>query len=88
MKLNPPETAPRHNRFSDVILACFSDASFHFMCSAVWNAGAEKWLIAQRNRSHTSFETLFEDDRNLTGWLPMPQIDDEGNVTWPSTSPA
>jgi len=82
MKLNPPETAPRDKRFPDVILAYFKQDDFHFMCAAVWNAVVGKWIIAQRNRSHppSSFETLFIGDGNLTGWLPMPQIDGEGNV--------
>jgi len=82
MKLNPPETAPKDKRFPEEILACFNEGDFLLMSMAVWNDEAGKWLVAQRNRSHppSSFETLFRNDRNMTGWLPMPKIDDRGNV--------
>jgi len=72
MKLNPPETAPKDG---SVILVWFG--KYKTPLPVTWSDNAYMWVVdvgARGAKTH-----LFPD--SLRGWLPMPQIDEEGNVT-------
>jgi len=80
MKLNPPETAPK-NKF---ILA---DFGYGFLLLAIWSEPDSAWSAAMSNGNligDEEWEMYFETEtflpQYLRGWLPMPQIDDEGNL--------
>jgi len=80
MKLNPPETAPK-NAF---ILA---DFGHRFLLLAIWSEPDSAWSTAMSAASQIDgeewemyFETETFQHKYLRGWLPMPEIDDEGNV--------
>jgi len=78
MKLNPPETAPKNA----LILAAFGTDLF----PAVWNERSCAWDLAcvesliDGGRKWYEFELDEKEREEITGWLPMPTIDDEGNV--------
>jgi len=77
MKLNPLETAPKDGR---TILALFEGGKYLY--SAIWcndrETGTGCWTVALGlDNGFFSINPL--PNRKLTGWLPMPQIDDEGN---------
>jgi len=78
MKLNPPETAPK----DELILALFGQVKYLY--PAVWNDRYGIWEFAVRayapRGNGSQVEAEEEWDNELTGWLPMPQIDDEGDV--------
>jgi len=82
MKLNPPETAPKDGT---EILAIFDDGQY--LHSAVWNNSSSVWMVAFGLDTGYFAVCPFPSD-SLSGWLPMPEIDNEGTVTWPSASPA
>jgi len=80
MKLNPPETAPKN----EVILADFGEGNF---MPAIWNPADRNWSTVLTVDTDPRFppQTVYFEDtamepRFLRGWLPMPQIDDQGNV--------
>jgi len=78
MKLNPPDTAPK----DALILAAFGTD----MYPAVWNEHCGAWEIAYVESMRMGIRKWHEfeiDEMNpgrITGWLPLPQIDYEGNV--------
>jgi len=80
MKLNPPETAPKDR----VILA---DFGYRHLSPAIWSPYGERWCIAaiaQAEYGDEEPEMYFENEcfmsPRMRGWLPLPKIDDEGNV--------
>jgi len=84
MKLNPSDTAPK-DKF---ILADFGHG---WLLLAIWSEADSAWSAAMPGSSQIGdgeweWERYFETETflpyNLRGWLPMPKIDDEGNVTW------
>jgi len=82
MKLNSPETA----RKDVVILAKFSGPHMH---AAIWNPIKKTWCVAQmKDYTYTdglkvsSFDGFLIYDESLTGWLPMPTVDTEGQVVF------
>jgi len=74
MKLNPPETAPKK---ATAIMACVNGIDLY---PAVWNVAAKVWLVAYATLGG-HFAVCPIPYKSVTGWLPMPQIDEEGNVT-------
>jgi len=76
MKLNPPETAPKNG---NVFPAYFKLGPIR---PAIWN---DKYGVLVTVLGMGQDDTYFESqDRNpdeMIGWLPLPTIDDEGNVT-------
>jgi len=78
MKLNPPDTAPK----DALILAAFGTD----MYPAVWNELCWVWDIAcaenliQGGRKWYEIEIDEKEREEITGWLPMPTIDNEGNA--------
>jgi|GEM_PF-2477322 len=88
MKLNPPETAPKDGT---IILALFKTTKN--LVPAVWclfqdSFGEhEYWdhACTAINEDEPEFIYGFDSVKHyeyeMRGWLPMPKIDDEGNVT-------
>jgi len=81
MKLNPSETAPKNS----VILGKFGDNPY--MLAAIWNPMFGAWSVARPRivvslDDGTTSVTMDEYStlNRFVGWLPMPQIDDQGNV--------
>jgi len=88
MKLNPPETAPR----DEMILG-----RFHIRRGphpTIWDPFREWWVVLTlsqtlhlgmnktgMNKTERIFRSAFFPKEALRGWLPMPTIDDQGNVT-------
>jgi len=79
MKLNPPETAPRDGTG---ILISFDQKPMRY---AFWNRTYERWIVAFYQEGE--FISPHIRHERLDCWLPMPQIDNEGNVTWQTASP-
>jgi len=80
MKLNPPETAPKDGE----ILASFDNV---FLLLATWNFFESAWSVSiLHTRTVGSYPTQIWykshviEHKHLRGWLPMPKIDDQGNV--------
>jgi len=79
MKLNPPETAPKDGT---LILAKFGRRELE---PAVWISRYREWKVSRfhKPKDWGDLPTFvcweFEEDK-LRGWLPLPNIDDEGNV--------
>jgi len=73
MKLNPPETAPKDGT---EILATFYKSKQ--LQPTVWNIKDAVWLMAFAYEG--SFLIFSAQMKAMTGWLPMPTIDDQGNV--------
>jgi len=77
MKLNPPETAPKDG----VILAIFRNRCQ--LLPAVWVKPMNFWAVAvteDTDEGRRFLERQYFDPKLLRGWMPMPTIDDEGNV--------
>jgi len=84
MKLNPPETAP----LSRVIIGHFKNRKN--MVLTIWDAGLGRWFVpifaheyhpeVNKVKSVRLFNPQTYLKSELLGWLPMPKIDDEGNV--------
>jgi len=80
MKLNPPETAPK----GAMILADFG----HGLVPAIWSSYDKDWSVAEVEAycpgdSYDEYRgfTNSEDNRlEMLGWLPLPKIDEDGNV--------
>jgi len=78
MKLNPPETAPKDGR---TILAVFEGGKY--LHSAIWHNDSQTWTgnwVVALGLDNGFFSITPRPYKKLTGWLPMPQIDGEGNV--------
>jgi len=73
MKLNPPETAPKNG---SVFIAKFGGHERLWLTFR--NSRNDGWIVAMK--TETGFTSAYSDDEFLSGWLPMPAIDDEGNV--------
>jgi len=90
MKLNPPETAPKDGcQFlavfgSDAILPRLASwvgertGGLPVHCSGHLDMHGH-WAAVVSTSS--GFITMYWKEENLHGWLPMPKIDEEGNVT-------
>jgi len=88
MKLNPPETAPKDGT---IILALFN--SSRNLAPAIWclfqdHLGEHDfWIHAcplidkDEPEFIYGFDSVKHFEWEMRGWLPMPQIDEEGNVT-------
>jgi len=85
MKLNPPETAPRDGS------TFLADFGWQALSSTFWNDFKKRWRVAvayPRLRirkgevigAEYRYVNLNIYEREMVGWLPMPQIDDQGNV--------
>jgi len=79
MKLNPPETAPKDR----LILADLGHPYIRLF-PTVWNKYNGTWEIFRVSRTQmfngSVLDHAAEDSDWLLGWLPMPQIDENGNV--------
>jgi len=77
MKLNPPETAPKDGT---PILACFYFSTS--LLYTLWSKAQHCWLAAYLDAyiDTRTFDTRDYDTDEMRGWLPLPTIDDEGNV--------
>jgi len=73
MKLNPPETAPRDGT---TILIHLDKLK---ICPAAWSVSDHVWMVAHAAKEW-QFRVFPVSHKYVTGWLPLPQIDDEGNV--------
>jgi len=82
LKLNPPETAPR----DELILGRFhSRRGPH---PTIWDSFREWWVVLTLSqtlhlgmgKTERVFRSAFFPEQALRGWLPMPTIDDQGNV--------
>jgi len=77
MKLNPPETAPRDG---SLFLARFARRTRLVPAMLVLKEDfPARWVEAKYD--DYGFYNQPYDESDLTGWLPMPQIDKEGDVT-------
>jgi len=84
MKLNPPETAPKDGAGT----AIMGDFGTDRIMYAVWNGYEQKWLCAFSQskcymplpKGDFHIEKTYHPHSDLRGWLPLPTIDDEGNV--------
>jgi len=92
MKLNPPETAPRNalvlGHFKGMTTMIPMTWDYVFACWVVPREKAQVYRDRSNDRGAVSFRNDDLHPDALIGWLPLPQIDDEGNVTWPTASPA
>jgi len=86
MKLNPPETAPKKG----AIFAKFNGSQ---LLPAVWDSNGHAWNVAMTFAIKVNvkplpvqFESINILPERLTGWIPIPRIDEKGNVAWPSPS--
>jgi len=76
MTLNPPETAPK----DDFILGVFNQEKR--MYPVVWNHDEGTWqFVVRSSYPYCTVASYLEWTDKLTGWLPLPKIDEEGNVT-------
>jgi len=51
----------------------------------MWNSRYREWEVARFHKAQDWHDTAYFvnrelEDNKLTGWLPMPKTDDEGNV--------
>lgn len=71
--LHPPETAPKNGT---VILG---DFGYPWLVPAAWNSYDERWAITivqsspLDGKDDTWFETEWETESALAGWMPMPE---------------
>jgi len=72
MKLNPPEIAPK----DWFILVAFKTGAYNLYPS-IWSDYAREWKIFS---PEPFIEAINTEEEDLIGWLPMPEIDSEGNV--------
>jgi len=78
MKLNPPETAPRDGT---MILAKSEEGIFR----AAWSECHRYWIVGKFIKNSGKPASIFFKvsgfkHEEMIGWLPLPAIDDEGNV--------
>jgi len=84
MKLNPPETAPHdslvlgHFKGMDSMIPMAWD--YVFACWVIPREKAQVYRDQSNDRGAVSFQNDCLHRDELTGWMPMPTIDDEGNV--------
>ena len=67
--LHPPETAPKDGT---LILA---DFGWPWLSVTAWNELSQKWTTASFQSDGTGdtwFETEWENDADLAGWMPLP----------------
>ena len=71
--MNPPYTAPKDGT------PFLADMGWAYLVVCIWNAAVDKWVYAnlQVNLYHgqwndTYFESEWEEESELKGWIPMP----------------
>jgi len=83
MKLNPPETAPRNS----LVLGHFKGVAA--MIPMIWDYEYERWIVPwlmeEACEGSSGVMRVFRNNYfrsgALTGWIPMPGVDEDGNVT-------
>lgn len=77
IKLNAPKTAPKD---MNIFLGLFE--GYPYLVSTSWNPHEKAWVYATQNcnmmhgeYTDPYFETEYEKENTLIGWLPMPEFE-------------